>query len=452
SDVFIAHIVEDADVSLEIALGLEEAGYNTWFYEIDSIPGPSYLLQTGQAVAQSKAVIVVISPNSIGSNQVTKEIVRAHETGKQFVPLLRGITHVEFQNRQPEWREAIGAATSLSIRQEGIAGILPRVIDGLKSLGLLPSLKADTARIARIRRELAELRGHGISEKGQEQKVPSIKPEPEAIAAEAPLAKTAKGTGERPKWLRPVLIVSPIIILCIVAVIFLSQPEETQPLPSPSPPPSTTPAVQTLPPSTTPVVQTSPPSTTPVVQTPPPTPPTIKELTLADAPMLLNLSTLLPASFEEADATAMGVSNNDLGLGLDFSEVVIFAQEDPFQIIVCYLTLVEDSFSQSIVDAIFNDDEQVESLIKTNIIAGFDEESLDLSKLELNITHPDMGDLAVFGEGYISTAGIDIGYDIYIFREGKVFVNIESMYLTLDKQSLEPIVPEIIRRINTFEK
>ena len=60
SDVFIAHVEEDAEVALEIALGLEEAGYSTWCYEVDSIPGPSYLIQTGRAVAASKVVVVII--------------------------------------------------------------------------------------------------------------------------------------------------------------------------------------------------------------------------------------------------------------------------------------------------------------------------------------------------------------------------------------------------------
>ena len=58
SDVFISHAEADSDIALEIALGLEEAGYGTWCYEIDSIPGASYLIQTGQAVEQSKAVLL----------------------------------------------------------------------------------------------------------------------------------------------------------------------------------------------------------------------------------------------------------------------------------------------------------------------------------------------------------------------------------------------------------
>ena len=71
--------------------------------------GTSYILRTGEAVAQSEAVVVIISPDSLSSSQVTKEVVRAHESGKDFLPILQGISHVEFQQRQPEWREALGA-------------------------------------------------------------------------------------------------------------------------------------------------------------------------------------------------------------------------------------------------------------------------------------------------------------------------------------------------------
>ena len=63
SHIFIAHVEEDADVALEIALGLEETGYRTWCYEVDSFVGASYLVQTGQAVEGSQAVVLVISPN-----------------------------------------------------------------------------------------------------------------------------------------------------------------------------------------------------------------------------------------------------------------------------------------------------------------------------------------------------------------------------------------------------
>ena len=134
--VFISHVEKDSDIAFEIAQGLEHAGYRTWYYERDSVPGASYLLQTAQAIEQSKAMILLISPHSLNSNQVTKEVIRAHESGKPFIPILCNISHLEFQNRQPEWREAIGSATSITIPEKGIIVILHRLIEGLKLLGV----------------------------------------------------------------------------------------------------------------------------------------------------------------------------------------------------------------------------------------------------------------------------------------------------------------------------
>jgi len=214
SDVFIAHVEEDAAVALEIALGLEEAGYTTWCYEVDSVPGPSYLIQTGQAVEQAKVLVLVISPHSVGSRQVTREVVRAHETGKEFVPVLRDITHIEFQNRQPEWREAVGAAASIRIPAEGTASILPRIFDGLKTLGIHPRSKSESARIVRIQKALGEL------------SVPIGKSEFKPVAVEMPSAKAAEeGKGKR-KWIRLVWIalsLAAAIALSIVVVILINR-------------------------------------------------------------------------------------------------------------------------------------------------------------------------------------------------------------------------------------
>ncbi|MFB3890260.1 MAG: toll/interleukin-1 receptor domain-containing protein, partial [Candidatus Bathyarchaeia archaeon] len=63
--VFISYVEEDSKVATEIAQGLEKAGYKTWYYERDSIPGPSYLVATGLTVEQSQAIILIISPHSI---------------------------------------------------------------------------------------------------------------------------------------------------------------------------------------------------------------------------------------------------------------------------------------------------------------------------------------------------------------------------------------------------
>lgn len=136
ADIFISHVEEDAQVALEIAQGLEAAGYTVWYYERDSVPGLSYLVQTGQAIEQSRAVVLIISVHSLGSNQVSSEVVRAHEAGKPFIPVLSQVTHSQFQARQPLWRQAVGSASSIAIPPEGVEAIIPRIIGGLSALGI----------------------------------------------------------------------------------------------------------------------------------------------------------------------------------------------------------------------------------------------------------------------------------------------------------------------------
>lgn len=136
ADIFISHVEEDAQIALEIVRGLEAAGYTVWYYERDSVPGLSYLVQTGQAIEQSRAVLLIITVHSLGSNQVSSEVVRAHEVGKPFIPVLSQVSHSQFQTRQPLWRQAIGSASSIAIPPEGVAAIIPRIVGGLSALGI----------------------------------------------------------------------------------------------------------------------------------------------------------------------------------------------------------------------------------------------------------------------------------------------------------------------------
>ena len=134
SQIFISHVEEDAQVALELAQGLEAAGYRTWYYERDSDPGLSYLLQIDRAILDSQAVVLIISPQSIRSHQVTKEVVLAHESGKAFLPVLCGLSHAEFQEQQPEWRVALGAAASIPVPAQGVSAVLPRFLRGIEKL------------------------------------------------------------------------------------------------------------------------------------------------------------------------------------------------------------------------------------------------------------------------------------------------------------------------------
>lgn len=142
--VFISHVEADHELAIEIAEGLEAAGFTTWYYERDSDPGPSYLIQIHHAIEKCVALVLLISPNSIESHQMTKEVVRANDLGKPFIPVRANISHAEFQGRQPEWNIAIGAAASIPVPPTGVSGIMPRIVRGLGALG--PHKTHDEAR------------------------------------------------------------------------------------------------------------------------------------------------------------------------------------------------------------------------------------------------------------------------------------------------------------------
>ncbi len=137
-DIFISYVEEDSRIATQLAEGLDAAGYSVWYYERDGVPGASYLLQTRAAIEGCQAVILIISPDSVTSEQVTLEVVRAHESKKHFIPLRSNISHAEFAERRPEWAQALGAATSTSISPENISTVLPRILLGLRKMNIAP--------------------------------------------------------------------------------------------------------------------------------------------------------------------------------------------------------------------------------------------------------------------------------------------------------------------------
>lgn len=146
--IFISHVEEDSSIAVEIAQGLEQAGYTTWYHERDSVPGPPYLSQVGTAIEEAQVIVLIVSINALSSNQVNNEVIRGYESGKFFIPLLHDISHVEFQQRQPVWRQALAVSTSIRIPNQGVRTILPRVIAGLKALGLEPVTADYTGKVA----------------------------------------------------------------------------------------------------------------------------------------------------------------------------------------------------------------------------------------------------------------------------------------------------------------
>ena len=178
---------------------------------------------------------------------------------------------------------------------------------------------------------------------------------------------------------------------------------------------------------------------------------TLKKITLDDSSEVLDLLPLLPAGFERLDAASEGMSNRDMELGSDFSEVEVLLNEDPYQLIFLYFGIFESRIDQASSDAFLKDDGLVESVIVENMKAGAIEEGYELD-VTVDITHPQIGDLAALGQGIASTFGVYMGYDMLMFKVDTVYVTIFSLYLSEDNESLLPIGQELANRINQYSQ
>lgn len=182
------------------------------------------------------------------------------------------------------------------------------------------------------------------------------------------------------------------------------------------------------------------------------TPTQAKKITLADVSTVLNMSSELPASFERLDAATEGLSNQDMGLGPEFTEVELFLSEEPFQVIFAYYGILESQIEQAGSDAILQDEEQVKSMILEGMRAEAGDEAIQLGDIEFEASNPDVGDLAILGSGSMNTSGVSIGYDFMAFKVNKVYVFVVSVYLPGESVSLVPVARGIEQRIGTFSQ
>lgn len=176
-----------------------------------------------------------------------------------------------------------------------------------------------------------------------------------------------------------------------------------------------------------------------------------KKITLDDAPDILNLTPLLPARFEHLDAASEGMSNEDMGLGPDVSEVQLFFSENPFQMIYCALGIEESRIEQAGFDRQLEDEYQIKAMLENALKEGAAEEGMEITVPIIEITYPDIGDSALLGEGYMESYGFQYGFDILWFRSNTVIVFLTSMYMSSDKVPLLPIAQEIEKRLNNYE-
>jgi TIR domain/FHA domain len=154
--VFISHASEDAVVALQLARGLHQAGYFSWCYELDSIPGTPHTQQTLRAIERCEALLLLVSPNCLHSHEMTVELTRAQDLNRTVIPLLYRISHEQLMIGRAEWGQRLNSSACLDI--SNLAGSSDRLLECLRHHRVRKSPISSRTRLTKIGEELSRLR------------------------------------------------------------------------------------------------------------------------------------------------------------------------------------------------------------------------------------------------------------------------------------------------------
>jgi TIR domain len=91
--IYLSYATPDREFAKQLASHLTRRGYDVWDPETELLPGENYGLKLGKALRDSRAMVVLLSPDSVKSGSVTRDIEyavtnRSYE-GRVFPVLVR---------------------------------------------------------------------------------------------------------------------------------------------------------------------------------------------------------------------------------------------------------------------------------------------------------------------------------------------------------------------------
>lgn len=86
--IFLSYSRIDSEFALKLAISLRNEGINIWFDQMDIRSGTHFDTEIQKAIQSAKCVLVILSPNSVSSNNVLDEASYALDEGKQVIPIV----------------------------------------------------------------------------------------------------------------------------------------------------------------------------------------------------------------------------------------------------------------------------------------------------------------------------------------------------------------------------
>ena len=100
---FFSYARNDTEFVLKLAKELRAKGGNLWVDQLDILGGQHWDQAVEQALKSCQGMLAVLSPESVGSNNVMDEVSYALEEGKQVVPILLRSCDIPFRLRRVQY-------------------------------------------------------------------------------------------------------------------------------------------------------------------------------------------------------------------------------------------------------------------------------------------------------------------------------------------------------------
>src|SRR4051812_47055698 len=88
SDAFVSYARRDQEFVRRLSDALQREGLKLWVDAEDIPTSTDWRSALARGIEGSRAVIVVLSPDAIASQQVGSELVAARECGKRIIPVV----------------------------------------------------------------------------------------------------------------------------------------------------------------------------------------------------------------------------------------------------------------------------------------------------------------------------------------------------------------------------
>ena len=178
----------------------------------------------------------------------------------------------------------------------------------------------------------------------------------------------------------------------------------------------------------------------------------LTKLTLADYSKLMDVSSVLPKSFGQIDASVLGLSNKQIGLGDKWSEVETFVSKDPFQILYCAYNIVDNPAGRVQADATLKDEAPIKVEIQSGIMQAATSAGLKQTPINVKMSSPKIGDQALLGEGVMQTEAGNFGCDILQFNVNNVYFMVVSVYNPTRLVETPKVAGAIIEKLKGYSQ